>query len=306
MIVMRAHPVALAATLCTAFALPLAAQEQAPVYPTPQAALEVLFGAITAGNPAGAAAAIGPSASDLVDADDPVATVEALADLTASYLEGYRFAPAGEGAITILLGDDGWPFPVPLVRDGDGWSFDAAAAREEILARRIGGNELDVIDVMDAYVGIQLEYRSVNHDGDGIMEFASAILSTEGRRDGLYWPGDDSPVGDIAARASLDGVDDDGTDEGAEPFAGYYFRILQAQGDAAPGGAMSYLVNGNMVAGHALLAVPAVYGETGVHTFMVGENGIVVQADLGPDSLDAAFGITAFDPGRGWEIVVAE
>jgi hypothetical protein len=135
------------------------------------------------------------------------------------------------------------------------------------------------------------------------MEFASAVLSTEGRRDGLYWPGEDSPVGDLAARASLDGVV--GTEDAA-PFAGYFFRILQAQGEAAPGGAMSYLVGGNMVAGHALLAVPAVYGETGVHSFMVGENGIVVQADLGPDSLDVAFGITAFDPGRGWEIVTAE
>jgi hypothetical protein len=214
--------------------------------------------------------------------------------------------PAGEGALTIALGDDGWPFPVPLLREGDGWRFDAEAARAEIIARRIGGNELDVIDVLDAYVDIQREYRSIDHDGDGIMEFASAILSTEGRRDGLYWPGDDSPVGDIAARASLDGFDVDGMDEGAEPFAGYFFRILQAQGEAAPGGAMSYIVNGNMVAGHALLAVPAVYGETGVHTFMVGENGIVVQADLGPDSLAAAFGITAFDPGRGWEIVTDE
>jgi hypothetical protein len=138
------------------------------------------------------------------------------------------------------------------------------------------------------------------------MEFASAILSSEDGRDGLYWPGGDSPVGDVAARASLDGVDAEGGDNGAEPFAGYFFRILTAQGDAAPGGAMSYLVNGNMVAGHALLAVPATYGETGVHTFMVGENGIALQADLGPVSFDAAFGITAFDPGEGWEAVTIE
>lgn len=301
---MHVRPIFLAAVvLWPAFA---SAQDAAPVYPTPQAALEALFGAITAGNPAGAAAAIGPSASDLVDADDPVATADALADLTAAYLEGYRFVPAGAGALTIALGADGWPFPVPLLREGDGWRFDAEAARAEILDRRIGGNELDVIDVMDAYVEIQREYRAIDHDGDGVMEFASAILSSEGRRDGLYWPGEDSPVGDVAARASLDGFDDAEGDEAGEPFGGYFFRILQAQGEAAPGGAMSYLVNGNMVAGHALLAVPAVYGETGVHTFMVGENGVIVQADLGPDSLDVAFGITAFDPGRGWEIVTDE
>jgi hypothetical protein len=304
MIPMRVHPLALAAVvLGPAFA---SAQDAAPVYDTPQAALEALFGAITAGNLAGSAAAIGPSAMDLVDADDPVATLETLADLSAAYLEGYRFVPAGAGAISIELGADGWPFPVPLLREGDGWRFDAEAARAEILSRRIGGNELDVLDILDAYVAIQLDYRAVDHDGDGIMEFASAILSTEGRRDGLYWPGDDSPVGDIAARASLDGFDADGIDKGAQPFAGYFFRILQSQGEAAPGGAMGYLVNGNMVAGHALLAVPAVYGETGVHSFMVGENGIVVQADLGPESLVAAFGITAFDPSRGWEIVTDE
>ena len=298
---MRAYPFALAAVvLWPALA---SAQDAAPVYATPQAALEALFGAIAAGNPAGAAAAIGPQATDLVDADDPVATAEALADLSAAFLEGYRFVPAGEGALTIALGADGWPFPVPLLREGEGWRFDAEAAREEILARRIGANELDVIDVMDAYVEIQREYRGTDHDGDGVMEFASAILSTEGRRDGLYWPGEDSPVGDIAARASLDGV---AGAEGAEPFAGYFFRVLTAQGAAAPGGAMSYLVNGNMVGGHALLAVPAVYGETGVHSFMVGENGVVVQADLGPSSLEVAFGITAFDPGRGWEIVTDE
>jgi hypothetical protein len=296
----------IAAALCAALATPLPAQEQPPVYATPQAALEALFGAITAGNAEAAAAAIGPSATDLLDSDDPGATAEALADLSAAYLEGYRFAPAGEGAVTIELGADGWPFPVPLLRDGDGWRFDADAARAEILARQIGGNELDVIDVLDAYVDLQREFRSVDHDADGVMEFASSVLSTEGRRDGLYWPGDDSPIGDLAARANLDGFADADGNEAGQPFAGYFFRILTAQGDAAPGGAMSYLVNGNMVGSHAFLAVPAVYGETGVHSFMVGENGIVMQADLGPDSLNVAFGITAFDPGRRWGIVTDE
>jgi hypothetical protein len=135
------------------------------------------------------------------------------------------------------------------------------------------------------------------------LEFASAILSSEGQRDGLYWPGEDSPIGDVPARASLDGVDADAGAESAEPYQGYFYRILTAQGDAAPGGALNYLINGQMVAGHALLAVPAVYGETGVHTFMIGENGIAYQADLGPESLDEAFGITAFNPGEGWEVV---
>jgi hypothetical protein len=295
-----------AAVLSSALALPLAAQDAAPIYETPQAALDALVAAISAGDAAAAVAAMDPAATDLVEAEDPEAVAETLSDLTERYREGYRFVPQGADAVVIELGKDGWPFPVPILRGPDGWRFDAAAAREEILARQIGANELDVIDTLDAYVDIQRDFRLVDHDGDGVLEFASAILSSEGRRDGLYWPGDDSPLGDVAARASLDGVDADAGDESAVPYQGYFYRILTAQGDAAPGGAMSYLVNGQMVAGHALLAVPAVYGETGVHTFMVGENGVVLQADLGPDSLDAAFGITAFDPGEGWEVVVAE
>lgn len=301
---MRTRPIAIAAAaLWSALGAPASAQDTAPVYASPQAAIEALFGAIVAGDAAAAAAAIHPSAIDLVSSDDPGATAETLDDLAALYFDGYRFVPGGEDAVIFELGDDGWPFPVPLLRSGDGWRFDAEAARAEVVARRIGANELDVIDVLSSYVDIQRDYRTVDHDGDGVMEFASAILSTEGRRDGLYWPGEDSPIGDLAARASLNGFADDDGDEPGRPFAGYFFRVLTAQGETAPGGAMSYLVNGNMVGGHALLAVPAVWGETGVYSFMVGENGIVLQADLGPRSLDAAFGITAFDPDSAWRVV---
>ena len=303
---MHHRPAAIvAASLLSAFGLPASAQD-APVYATPQAAIEALFGAVVAGDASAAAAAIDPSASDLVISGDAEATADTLADLARLYLDAHRLVLEGEDAIVVELGADGWPFPVPLLRSGVGWRFDAEAARAEIVARRIGANELDVIDVLNAYVDIQREFRAVDHDSDGVMEFASAILSAEGRRDGLYWPGEDSPIGDLAARASLDGFADEEGDEAGQPFAGYHFRILTAQGDAAPGGAMSYIVNGNMVGGHALLAVPAAYGETGVHSFMVGENGIVLEADLGPGSLDVGFGITAFDPGRGWEIVAVE
>jgi hypothetical protein len=303
---MQSHALpALAAALLWS-ALPSPAIAEAPVYDTPQAALEALFGAISAGDAAAAVAAIDPSASDLVQTDDPAATADTLDDLATLYLGGYRFVPQGADTVVIELGADGWPFPVPINRAEDGWRFDAAAARDEILARRIGLNELDVIDVLHAYVVLQRDFRSVDHDGDGVMEFAAAIISSDGARDGLYWPGADSPLGDIAARASLDGFADAEGDEGAEPFLGYFFRILTAQGEAAPGGTMSYFVNGEMVAGHAILAVPAIHGETGVHSFMVGENGVVLQADLGPGSLDAAFAITAFDPGEGWEIVTDE
>jgi len=278
-------------------------QTEAPVYATPQTALETFVAAIEKGDTDAAINAIDPAARDLVKSDDAALTAEAMQDLLALYKTGYRFVPDADDRVTIALGEDAWPFPVSLLKGPDGWSYDTKTAREEIRNREIGAAELGAIDILRGYVEIQAAYRQTDHDGDGILEFASALISTEGKRDGLYWPGGDSPVGDIAARASLDGYSEDGTDTTAEPLAGYYFRVLAAQGPSAPGGAMSYLVNGNMVAGHAALAVPAEYGVSGINSFLVAETGTVYQADLGPETLDVAFGLTAFDPGPGWEAV---
>ena len=170
--------------------------------------------------------------------------------------------------------------------------------------RRIGLNELDVIDLMHRAVTVQSTYRQTDHDGDGVMEFASSILSTPGQRDGLYWPSEpgteESPIGAFLARASDSGFSVDGTDQEPDPYLGYYFRILQKQGSGAPGGAHDYLVNGNMIAGHALLAYPAAYGETGIMSFVVGENGIVYEKDLGADTLSVAEAIDSYDPADGW------
>ena len=170
--------------------------------------------------------------------------------------------------------------------------------------RRIGRNELDVIEIMGRVPEIQAKYRSVDHDGDGVMEFAAAILSSPDDRDGLYWPEtpgtEPSPYGETVARASLTGYNLDGTDQPPEPLAGYYFVILQGQGPTAPGGAYSYMVGGNMVAGHALAAFPAIYGETGIMSFMVGEGGVILEADLGEETLVRAGEISLFDPGEDW------
>jgi hypothetical protein len=202
------------------------------------------------------------------------------------------------------VGPDDWPFPAAVVLGEDGWAFDAAGAREEVALRRIGLNELDVIELLRAGVAVQSRFRQTDHDGDGVMEFADAILSRPGERDGLYWPDEAgtpvSPIGPLMARASADGYNMGDGDSPPDPYLGYYFRILQAQGPDAPGGAMDYLIGGNMVAGHAFLAYPADYGVTGVMSFMVGENGIVLEADLGPDTLAAGNAITAFNPGEGW------
>lgn len=210
--------------------------------------------------------------------------------------------PPGEASL--YFGRQRLTFPFPLVQRDGAWIFDGEVAREEILMRRIGRNELAVIDILGRAPEIQAEYRRTDHDGDGVMEFAAAILSSPGNRDGLYWPEkpgtEPSPYGEAIARASLTGFTLDGTDLPPEPLSGYLFVILQAQGPLAPGGAYSYLAGENMVAGHAVAAFPAIYGETGVMSFMVGENGVVHEADLGQDTLVRAAEITVFDPGAEW------
>lgn len=281
-------------------AVPAWSQSTAPVYATPQDALESFIAALARNDAEAALNAIDPAARDLVQSEDPAAVAAMMQDLLSLYETGYRFVPQNDG-VTIVLGEEAWPFPVSLRKGPGGWSFDAEAARTEIRNREIGAAELGAIDILRAYVDIQTQYRKTDHDGDGVLEFAASLISSEGRRDGLYWPGGDSPVGDVAARASLDGFVQDGTETVAQPMGGYYFRVLDAQGPSAPGGAMSYLVNGNMLAGHAALAVPAVYGVSGINSFLVSEAGIVYQADFGPDTLDLTFGLFTFDPNSDWQ-----
>ncbi len=283
-------------------ALPMAAAAQDHVHATPQDALEALMSAVASDTPERVVSVVGPDAADLVRDAESEERREDWATVLSAYREGYRFVPSEDGRVTIELGRDDWPFPIDLVRGESGWSFDVSGGREEILARQIGLNELEVIAALQGYVVLQREFRQVDHDGDGVMEFAAHVISEDGTRDGLYWPGGDSPVGDRVARASLDGYDDGG-EAVAEPYLGYLFRVLNEQGEAAPGGAMNSLVNGHQLAGHALLAVPAEYGESGINSFLVGENGIVWEADLGPESLDLGLDITAFDPGEGWTVV---
>lgn len=272
----------------------------APAYDSPQTALDLLMDALGADAPDQVLEVLGPGSETLVRDIDPEERRADWEQVHAIYLEGYRFVPRGDGRVGFELGEDDWPFPIDVVRTDAGWVFDIDGGREEIEARMVGLNELDVIDAMEAYVDLQREFRQVDHNGDGVLEFAAHIISSDGTRDGLYWPGGDSPVGDLVARASLEGFSADGTDSTAEPYLGYYFRILDRQGSAAPGGAMDYLVNGHMLAGHALLAVPAVYGESGVHSFLVSEFGEVLEADLGEDSLDLAQEITSYNPDENW------
>jgi len=293
-------------TSAMAAALASDARAEPASFESPQAAVDALVAALEARDRAALLAVFGPEAEDVVLTGESERDREIWTDFMRAYRQLNRVVPGDDGErATLYIGEDLWPFPALLLLAEDGsWSFDAEAAREEVLLRRVGTNELEVIDIMQAYVDVQARFRRTDYDEDGVLEFANAVLSTEGGRDGLYWPptpgAPESPIGDFVARAAADGVAVDGVDTEAEPYFGYYYRVLLGQGDHAPGGAMSYLVNDLMLAGHAFLAFPSAYGETGVMTFMVGENGVIYEADLGEDTLERASAIELFDPGPDW------
>ncbi len=271
-------------------------------FDTPQTALDAFVDALRADDHNALLEIFGPEAEDLIGSGDPAEDKQRRREVLAMYAEGYRFQPEDEGVV-ILLGEDSWPFPIPILRSGEAWQFDIEAGAEEIAAREIGLNELEVIDLLEAYVDLQAAFRLVDHNGDGVMEFARTIIADPGMRNGLFWPDEDSFVGAALARAAASGWSDGEADYDAEPFLGYYYTILQGQGPSAPGGAYSYMVSDKFVAGHAMLAVPADYGETGIHSFLVGENGIVYEADLGPETLDLSAEIETYDPGPDWSPV---
>jgi hypothetical protein len=202
----------------------------------------------------------------------------------------------------LLVGNEDWPFPVPLVKAGQKWYFDAKAGRQELLNRRIGSNELDSIDICEGYVEAQYEYAMQVRQGYNVNQYAQRIMSTPGKQDGLAWQNPDGtwegPVGEKIARAIAQGYSIN-----AEPYHGYFFKILKGQGPAAPLGEMDYVVNGVMIGGFALLAAPAEYGETGVKTFMVSNDGVVYEKDLGPSTLSEFAKMERFNPDKSWEPV---
>jgi Protein of unknown function (DUF2950) len=290
----------LAGLALLALTIPALAAESPARFATPQDAFEAMNAALNTAGKVAILDVFGSDARDLLSTGNPQRDMRNRNRILDLITEGYRFQTGEDGRVTLLLGADAWPFPVPLARSGDTWAFDIEAGRDEVFFRRIGLNELDTIEMMSAYVLVQTAFRLVDHDNDGVMEFAANVMSSEDGRDGLFWAGEDSPLGARIALASLDGYNDGETDQDPKPFGGYYYRILQGQDKTAPGGAMDYMVGGNMVAGHALLAVPADYGVSGVQSFMVSENGVVLEADLGEDSLGIAFEMRVFSPGPEW------
>jgi hypothetical protein len=249
---------------------------------------------------------LGPQGRTLVSSGDEVADRNAGQRFVAEYDKAHRLE-GGDGKVLLYVGPDDFPFPIPLVPDGPSWRWDAEAGREEILKRRIGRNELSVIQVCLAYVDAQREYYSASRRGDGVREYAQRIASSPGKHDGLYWPtkADEppSPLGPLVTRAQAEGYargSGAGAGTGRVPFHGYLYRIVLRQGPSAPDGAYDYVINGRMIGGYALLAYPASYGVSGVMTFIVNHDAIVYQKDLGPATARAAAAIQAFDPDKTW------
>jgi hypothetical protein len=275
-------------------------------YADPGAAVAAFRAALDAGGREPLLGVFGDDAEDLISTGDAAEDAANRERLTQAWTELHRIGPGADPSRRVLyLGPRLWPFPFEIAQGADGlWAFDVEGGRETVLSRRIGRNELDVIDLLRAYVRVQADYRRTDWDGDGVMAFAASVISSDGARDGLYWPDEpgapSSPVGDFVARAAAEGFSLGEDAEAPEAWLGYVYRILPGQGPAAPGGAMDYMVNGRMVAGHAMIAWPAAYGETGVMTFMVGENGVVFERDLGEDTDAAADAIALFDPAEGW------
>lgn len=268
-------------------------------FASPDEAAGALASAVKSGTRSEMLRVLGSDGEDIISSGDEVADTESRQRFTGAYDTKHSVRLEGDRKAVIVLGNDNFPFPIPLMKKKAGWEFDTAAGRLEILYRRIGRNELDAIQTCLSFVDAQNEYAGQDR-GDGVGVYAQRIVSTTGKKDGLYWPGDDSPLGELAAQASTEGYK---VGSGQIPYHGYYYRILTQQGGNAPGGAMDYVVKGKMIGGFALLAWPAEYGNSGVMTFLVNHNGVVYQKDLGDYSMKLVRRINSFDPDQTWKKV---
>ena len=273
-------------------------------FPSPEAAATALVDAARAGDKARLLAILGPQAGALISSGDEIADRRSRERFVERYEEANRLVAASQGKVVLSVGTDDWPLPIPLVQEAAGWRFDTAAGAQEILNRRIGRNELSAIQVCLAYVDAQREYFARDPDGDGLREYAQHFASRSGKRDGLFWDTQageaPSPLGPLVAKARGDGYPGRRGGGGRSPYWGYYYRILKAQGEHAPGGAYDYAVRGHMIGGFALVAYPAEYGASGVMTFVVNHDGVVHQKDLGPNTGAIARAMSRFDPDGTW------
>ena len=270
-------------------------------FATPQEAGSALIEALDSGNNRAIFAVLGRGSGPLFRSGDPVQDEATRSAIAADYRVRVKYEMAGDARATMLLGDKDYPFPYPLVKGAAGWQFDAKGGAEEIVNRRIGGNELAAINVCLAYVDAQREYVLRDRNDNGLLEYAQRLESTPGTQDGLYWEAKQgeppSPLGPLAARARKEGYVK-GT---SAPYHGYLYKILTAQGKSAPGGAYDYIVDGKMIGGFALVAYPARWGASGVMTFICNHDGIVYEKNLGRETPTIAAAMTTYDPDASWK-----
>lgn len=271
------------------------------MFATAEEAADALIAAAEKYDEAALKEILGPDSYDIIHTGEPARDREVATEFAALARTKKSVAvdPKNRRRAILQIGDDDWPFAVPIVKQGRQWAFDVKAGRQELLYRRIGRNELDAIQICRGFVEAQHEYALAMYDGSGVNQYAQRIISTPGKRDGLAWRNDDGtwdgPVGEKLAAAI-----ERGYSSRTEPYHGYFFKVLKGQGPAAPLGEMDFVVKGIMIGGFALVAFPAQYQATGVKTFMVSHDGVVYEKDLGPNTLEIAKGIELFNPDRSW------
>ena len=284
------------------------ASDEQRTFDTAEAAAKAFVQALGTGDRQALGPFFGPEHLDAVAGTEETAsdTKRDMLNVHEAAKKTYSLRQDDDDTVTIVIGDRVWPMPIPIVRREGGWRFDTPAGIEEIINRRIGRNELTAIAMSRAYIEAQLEYSRVDHDGDGVLEYARRLTSTDGKRNGLYWPSSasnsesgDSLLGPLIAAAE----DDVAANRSGDPFRGYYFRVIERQGSKVAGGRYDYVINGNMIAGFGLIAVPAEYRNSGVMTFMVSHHGKVYQKDLGADTDLLATAIREFNPDETWSVV---
>jgi hypothetical protein len=283
---------------------------QQKTYGSPDDAVKALVEAIKSNDIKRMNSVLGPHSRSIISSGDEIADKEVLELFIKKYEEKNKVDMVGDSRAILSIGEKDWPLPIPIVKKGQRWLFDSKGAKDEILNRRIGRNELSVIKVCEAYVDAQQEFALMDSDGDGLFEYAQSFVSTPGKKDGLYWETKEgekpSPLGPFAARARTVSYTKRPRLDKPQPFHGYFYKIIKEQGKNAPGGAYDYVVNGNMIGGFALVAYPAKYGNSGIMTFIVNHDGVVYQKNLGKNTDKIAQAIKAFDPDKTWTKVESQ